>query len=198
MLGDYFVNPGNGKITSKLLLNKILFYLWNDVCKDGEGEIFKTSDTEDVSFSELHGDEGIQKLIAMMEYLGVSKFDNDADINKENRKRIPKYTINGSSNRYSTPATVQLIIEDYAKQHEDISIDNMIQLWNEISERRNCLVASWEPSPNDNQSFADRRRVEIKWNNKSVWLVTGWTEELFQPFIRNVKDRLGIVIERVE
>lgn len=33
-----------------MLLNKILFYLWNDVCKDGEGDIFKVSDTEDVSF----------------------------------------------------------------------------------------------------------------------------------------------------
>ncbi len=50
MLGDYFVNPSNGIITEKMLLNKILFYLWNDVCKDGEGDIFKVSDTEDVSF----------------------------------------------------------------------------------------------------------------------------------------------------
>lgn len=41
MLGDYFVNPSDGVITEKVLLNKILFYLWNDVCKDGEGDIFK-------------------------------------------------------------------------------------------------------------------------------------------------------------
>lgn len=43
MLGDYFVNPSDGVITEKVLLNKILFYLWNDVCKDGEGDIFKIS-----------------------------------------------------------------------------------------------------------------------------------------------------------
>ena len=73
MLGDYFVNPHDGIITEKLLLNKILFYLWNDVCKDGEGDIFKTSENEDVSFSELHGDDGTNKLIAMMAYLGVPK-----------------------------------------------------------------------------------------------------------------------------
>lgn len=48
MLGDYFVNPSGGVITAKVLLNKILFYLWNDVCKDGEGDIFKVSETEDV------------------------------------------------------------------------------------------------------------------------------------------------------
>lgn len=58
MLGDYFVNPSDGVITEKVLLNKILFYLWNDVCKDGEGDIFKISETEEVSFSELYGENG--------------------------------------------------------------------------------------------------------------------------------------------
>lgn len=198
MLGDYFVNPGDGTITEKMLLNKILFYLWNDVCKDEEGDIFKISETEAVSFSELYGNGGAQKLIAMMEYLSVSKFDSDADSNEDDRKRIPKYSIDGSAERYSTPATIQHIIEDFAKRHEDISTDDMIQLWNDISERKNCLVASWSPSPNDNQPFASKRRVEIKWGDKSVWMITGWTEAIFQPFIRNVKDKLGIVIEKVE
>lgn len=59
MLGDYFVNPSDGVITEKVLLNKILFYLWNDVCKDGEGDIFKISETEEVSFSELYGEMGL-------------------------------------------------------------------------------------------------------------------------------------------
>lgn len=70
-LGDYFVNPRDGVITEKVLVNKILFYLWNDVCKDGEGDIFKVSDTEDVSFSELYIDKG--KLIKLMDYLHVEK-----------------------------------------------------------------------------------------------------------------------------
>ena len=77
MLGDYFVNPNDGRITEKMLLNKILFYLWNDVCKDGEGDIFKVSDTEDVSFSELYGNDGKQKLINMMEYLGIQTLLNN-------------------------------------------------------------------------------------------------------------------------
>lgn len=72
MLGDYFVNPSDGVITDKVLLNKILFYLWNDVCKDGEGNIFKISETEDVSFSELYGEDGTKTLIKMISYLGVT------------------------------------------------------------------------------------------------------------------------------
>lgn len=73
MLGDYFVNPADGVITEKILLNKILFYLWNDVCKDGEGDIFKTADNEDITFSDLHSDGGKDKLIAMMKYLKVEE-----------------------------------------------------------------------------------------------------------------------------
>lgn len=73
MLGDYFVNPADGVITEKILLNKILFYLWNDVCKDGEGDIFKTADNEDVTFSDLHSDGGKDKLITMMKYLKVEE-----------------------------------------------------------------------------------------------------------------------------
>lgn len=81
MLGDYFVNPNDGIITEKMLLDKILFYLWNDVCKDGEGDIFKVGDTENVSFSELYDVDGKQKLVAMMDYLGVSSLKNsDEDI----------------------------------------------------------------------------------------------------------------------
>ena len=79
MLGDYFVNPHNGIITEQILLNKVLFYLWNDVCKEGEGEIFKTSETEEVSFSDLYGQEGQQRIIQMMEYLGVEPFPTEVD-----------------------------------------------------------------------------------------------------------------------
>lgn len=74
-LGDYFVNPRNNIITEKILVNKILFYLWNDVCKDGDEDIFKVSDTENVSFSELYSDK--EKLIKLMNYLDVEKYIND-------------------------------------------------------------------------------------------------------------------------
>lgn len=79
MLGDYFVNPHNGIITEQMLLNKVLFYLWNDVCKEGEGEIFKISETQEVSFSDLYGTEGQQRIIHMMNYLGVEPFSTEVD-----------------------------------------------------------------------------------------------------------------------
>ena len=203
MLGDYFVNPHDGIITEKMLLNKILFYLWNDVCKDGEGDIFKISDTETVTFSELHGEGGSEKLIKMMEALGVAEFIYETDSNEitdpgRRSKPIPKYLIDGGEVQYTTPKAVQKIVQDFATQHTEMSVDDMINFWNEISERKSFLVASWKPSPGDNQPFANTRRFKVEWGDKTVWGINGWTEELFQMFIRNVNNKLNIAIEKVE
>ena len=198
MLGDYFVNPTDGVITEKILLNKILFYLWNDVCKDGEGDIFKTADNEEVTFSDLHGDSGKDKLIAMMKYLKVQEIVEDTDAKEPSKRKNPKYSINNSKDSYSTPETVFHVIQEYAEQNQGKSVQEMIDLWNGISERNDCLVDSWAPSPNDKQPFANKRRSEIKWGDKSVWVTRGWTEEIFQTFIRNAKEQLGVIIEKVE
>lgn len=203
MLGDYFINPADGIITEKMLLNKILFYLWNDVCKDGEGDIFRTSATDEISFSELHGNGGTDKLIAIMSYLGIPELDYreenaDTDAGTDTKKKLPKYSINGSQELYSTPKAVQYIIGDFAQSHQDMSVEEMISLWNEISERKNCLVESWTPSPNDNQTFATKRRTEIKWGDKSAWVINGWTEDLFNTFIKNVREKIGVEIKKAE
>jgi hypothetical protein len=83
-LGDYFVNAdqtGNG-ISSDTLLNKILFYLWNDVCKDDPDIIFKWVDDQDnnkeksIKFSEFFCEEKERKLQGFMAFLKI-KADGD-------------------------------------------------------------------------------------------------------------------------
>ena len=207
MMGDYFVKPHNKIISKKLFLNKVLFYLWTDVCKDGDSDIFPIDN--DFSFSKLYDDNSSQTIHSLMENLGInpvssiqtgkSSEPDQSDEGNDSPKKLPKYTIDGNPERLTTPNVVLKVIDNYAKLHEDISTDEMIQLWNNISGRKNCLVADWTPSENDNQPFADKRRTEIKWgDNKSVWVLRGWTEELFRTFTRNIKDRFGISIEKVE
>ena len=209
MLGDFFVKPNNNVISEKLFINKVLFYLWNDVCKDGDGDIFKTDDNKEVKFSDLYGENGTDIMLSMMKYLNVAllpekKEDNEVDNNEDNttssngqERRQYKYTINDSAEQYSTPQAVKHIIEEYAVEHENISVEEMIEFWNRISERNNCLRASWEPSPNDNQSFANKRYQPIRWADKTVWVISGWTEDIFKRFIHNVKKELKIEIKKV-
>ena len=107
----------------------------------------------------------------------------------------PKYSIAGSTETYRTTKMVEKVIQDFANAHPEMSVDEMIATWNRISERDNLLVDSYVKSPNDKSSTP--RRTEITWNNKSVWVARGWTEELFQTFAQNVKEELGVEIVKV-
>ena len=89
-LGDYFVNAdrtGN-EISSDTLLNKILFYLWNDVCKDDPDIIFKWVDDQDnnkeksIKFSEFFRGEKERKLQGFMAFLGINA-NGDAEGKEE-------------------------------------------------------------------------------------------------------------------
>ena len=73
-LGDYFVNAdrtGN-TINADSLLNKILFYLWNDVCKDDPDQIFRwindKKQVESIKFSDFFGADKEKKLQGFMAF----------------------------------------------------------------------------------------------------------------------------------
>lgn len=83
-LGDYFVNADqtDNEISADTLLNKILFYLWNDVCKDDPDQIFCWKDDKDnnqkksIKFSEFFCEEKERKLQGFMAFLEI-KADGD-------------------------------------------------------------------------------------------------------------------------
>lgn len=77
MLGDYFVNPPTRVISYDLFRNKILFYLWNDVCKDGDANIFPTN--EEFSFSKLYDEDSKRLIVSMMDKLGLKPIDNSTE-----------------------------------------------------------------------------------------------------------------------
>ena len=207
-LGYFFCKADNeGVITADTFVGKVIFYLWNDVFKDYEfsDTIFDDSNGGKLTFDKFYlanGNVNEEKIRMFLENIGMMPIEeaiedvDDDSVNSNGRTR-PKYSINGSSEQFSTPAAVQYIIEKYAKQNENISVDEMIQFWNGIAERNNLLVPTWQPSPNDNQPFANKRRVKIEWGACSAWLTTGWTENLFKKFIQNVKQQLDINIDRV-
>lgn len=79
LLGDFFVdaNRTGNVISSDTLLNKILFYIWNDVCKDDPDQIFRWKDDKDdnkeksIRFSDFFCDEKDRKLQGLMSFLDV-------------------------------------------------------------------------------------------------------------------------------
>lgn len=218
MLGDYFVNPSDGRITEKMLLNKILFYLWNDVCKDGERDIFKVGDTEDVSFSELYGDGGQQKLVDMMSYLDVQLVqeysdDNDDDredgyiddnnINKDNTR----YSINGGDSFQKTNLASELF-KEYIKLYPELSVEDVISNWKSLKGKKPKHLIEDElgymtflQNSKGDKKKNEGRFEQINYKGQKVYLWKGWgdgSQGNVSPFMELInKSNWGITIKRV-
>lgn len=187
MLGDFFVKPCDGIITEKLLLNKVLFYLWNDVCKDGDGDIFKTEDNKDVKFSDLYGENGTAMLLSMMKYLKVELLsesdedveDDDIDGDNSNTKR---YSINGEeTNEKGKPwgkgALVKRAVEIYCQNHPLDTATQIRDAWMSVGFKISHIVETEEDKKQRLTGSRDKtgreRAKEVKLSNgESIYVST--------------------------
>lgn len=223
MLGDYFVNPHDKTITDKLFLNKVLFYLWNDVCKDGEGEIFKTSEDKEVSFSELYGDEGKQTLIKMMEYLGVEKVAHanntdprtleDEEETTESTNAAAsngydnsRYQINNDNNNgrgYTKSGVVLATIKYYCSQHPEMSANEVMTNWMSLNLITPNIVETVEVHEEKVRSSSDsrieNRTYPITLQNGDILYVSNqFNPERINDFMEKINaQNWGINIQKI-
>ena len=211
MLGDYFVNPKDGIITEKMLLNKILFYLWNDVCKDGEGDIFKTSETDEVSFSELYGEDGRQKLMDMMKYLKVEKVEeddiedteneNDEEDDDENEesssgKDFTKYTINGEG-KYPKRKVAAELVKRYIKQNPSMSAQEVVDKWKNLG----YFVSHFIETQEEYDSRTDKPRIfEINCGEEKIYVsANGWGGQgVMDKLINAIPQDWNLKVEKIQ
>lgn len=211
MLGDYFVNPKDGIITEKMLLNKILFYLWNDVCKDGEGDIFKTSETDEVSFSELYGEDGRQKLMDMMEYLKVEKVEEDDIEDPENEnneedddeneesssgKDFTKYTINGEG-KYPKRKVAAELVKRYIKQNPSMSAQEVVDKWKNLG----YFVSHFIETQEEYDSRTDKPRIfEINCGEEKIYVsANGWGGQgVMDKLINAIPQDWNLKVEKIQ
>ena len=94
-LGDYFVNADrtNFEISADTFLNKILFYIWNDVCKDDPDQIFRWIDDnqeKNIKFSDFFGADRDKKLQGFMSFHKVSAIEEttNADNSEDTQDEV--------------------------------------------------------------------------------------------------------------
>lgn len=220
MLGDYFVNPADGVISADLLRNKVLFYLWNDVCKDGEGDIFRTSETDEIQFSDLYGQDGSRKLLAMMDYLHVETFgeslpDDELEYGEDESGSSRKYTLNGTPILKTDIA--KAVFEEYARKNPNLSVEEVLRKWenvkNEANSNRNRattlaikhLIVDAAGFNNYVEQSKNKERAEKRWtkvgyrgNDLYVW--NNWGDKTdrnlgnIESFVNEVGKHWGINI----
>ena len=205
MLGDYFVNPYNGTVTEQILLNKVLFYLWDDVCREDEGDIFKTSDTEEVTFSELYGAEGQRKLMQMMETLGIELVsDTTNDTDKENKdevdsdqsKDFTKYSINGDLPVAKRMAAVALV-KQYISNHPELSATEVVNNWKNLG----TFVSHFIETQAEFEKRTDNKpRVEdIDCHGEKIYVSTnGWGGQgIMDKLISAIPEEWNLKVKKV-
>lgn len=183
MLGDYFVNPSDGIITDKVLLNKILFYLWNDVCKDGGGDIFRTKEGDkeaDITFSDLYGTDKSDKLKAMMNYLqvDVAEYEGGKDMEQENLvDSASKIEVNGKSVKYIN-VIPYMAIKEYVSLHPEKTTQEILDIWSPFKKysMRSWVVCNKQERDSMKPKYANYS-LEINctdgqsiWVNKDGWM----------------------------
>ena len=132
-LGYFFCKPpkDSDTITEDKFVGKVLFYLWNDVFKDGDISLFKVSDDEkvEICFDAFYGNDNKVNIEAIRTFLvGVVgeeniKTNDDAPIavdEDENGNTIDytKYSFDGKS-RLSKKDLGYNIVMKYINEHSD-------------------------------------------------------------------------------
>lgn len=75
-IGNYFIKPDNGNtITLKPFINKVIFYLWNDVFKDEDNKVFESNGSyEDFFPIASEGVTKVKELFARIELSPVTEY----------------------------------------------------------------------------------------------------------------------------
>ena len=215
MLGDYFVNPPTTVISYNLFRNKILFYLWNDVCKDGDADIFPT-DT-DFSFSKLYDENSKQLVVSMMnklkvkpingEHVEIDEDDNDIFDGDDNDTSSIRYSINDSSPFQKTNLASELF-KEYIKLYPESSVEEIISNWRNLKcKKPKHLIEdevgyqSYIKQSQGDKTKNENRFEQIDFKGQKVYLWKGWGDGVHDnitPFIEfvNAVD-WGITIKRV-
>lgn len=130
-LGYFFCKAKDGVITADKFVSKVLFYLWNDVFKDGDISLFKVSDEPEaeICFDAFYGSDNKVNIEAIRAFLvGVVgeeniKTNDDAPIavdvdDNGNSIDYTKYSFDGKS-RLSKKDLGYNIVMKYINEHSD-------------------------------------------------------------------------------
>ena len=195
-LGYFFCKPQNEgePIGVERFVSKVLFYLWNDVFKDGNTTDFNVSDhsNKQPSFDAFYNDdntiniENVRKFLVNIvgenglrkvrendfeEYLNEDIEDGDGD-----GKDHTKYAINGDGRISKRKIAVELI-KKYIDQNPTLSAKEIAATWKMLGNEINIsyIVETQEDYNNDTRNTKDRRLEKIICNGEPLWVGThGW------------------------
>ncbi len=195
-LGYFFCKPQNEgeSIGVERFVSKVLFYLWNDVFKDGNTTDFNVSDhsNKQPSFDAFYNDDNTINIENVRKFLvnivgenglrKVSENDFEEYLNEDiedgngDGKDHTKYAINGDGRISKRKIAVELI-KKYIDQNPTLSAEEVAATWKMLGNEINIsyIVETQEDYNNDTRNTKDRRLEKIICNGEPLWVGThGW------------------------
>lgn len=139
-LGYFFCKPikGSDTITEDKFVGKVLFYLWNDVFKDGDISLFKVSDDEkaEICFDAFYNSDNKVDVAAIRRFLVSVVGDDNLKSNDEADDEAleaaitggnvdkSQYSFNGGGKYWKSTLGLK-IMETYLSQHKELTFDQI-------------------------------------------------------------------------
>ena len=193
-LGYFFAKAKDKIITPKVLLSKVLFYLYNDIFKDFglDEDFFKDENGETMSFASYFDNNGLineNRVERFVTNLGLEPEFTDYT------EEVDELTVNGKKMRYITDAVFE-ILSEAAKSNTSEAIFDAVD---DIFADRDDVVKSidnpesyekenrWNKTPiiaNDGTAFV----VSNQWHKNEIQQVKELAEHFNIPFDGDVDE----------
>ena len=195
-LGYFFCKPQNEgePIGVERFVSKVLFYLWNDVFKDGDTTDFNVSDNSNKqpSFDAFYNDDNTINIENVRKFLvnivgenglrkvnenGFKEYQNeDIEDGDGDGKDHTKYAINGEGRISKRKIAVELV-KKYIDKNPTLSAEEVAATWKMLGNEINIsyIIETQEDYDNDTRNTKDIRLEKIICNGEPLWVGThGW------------------------
>lgn len=212
-LGYFFCKPKKGETTidENKFVGKVLFYLWNDVFKDGDTSLFKVSDNDEdeVTYEAFYSDNGSVNVAAIRKFLVAVVGDNNikkgedpdsSPVFDEDSDGIDytKYSFDGEP-RLSKKDLGYKIVMKYINEHSDepfaqlqseLAFDDSVAnkyRYKGVLAKAEDIEGSYIPCFGDEQTSSDgiKYKVLTWWNKYNI------------DFIINFAKKQGWAVDKV-
>ena len=194
-LGYFFCKPDkNGDVISEdKFVGKVLFYLWNDVFKDGDISLFKVSNEEnsEISFDAFYGNDNKVSLAAIRKFLvgvvgDVNVKHNDVPLavdedDNGNAIDYTKYSFDGKSRLSKKDLGYNIVMKyinenvdkTFAELQKDLAFDDTVDnkyRYKGVLARTEDITGSYIPCFGVEQTSSDgiKYKVLTWWNKYNI------------------------------
>lgn len=202
-LGYFFCKAKDGIIDAETFVGKVIFYLWNDVFKDEDAEIFKLVDGTQPTFDQFYKEDNAtgevianeEMVSVFLKKLGLVQVEEDFADSVSQKADWVVY-VNGAEIRKANQVPYTTI-EKYVELHPEMTAQDVIDVWDPFKKYtiRRWIVANKDEIDSMEERYANYS-YPIKCNDgSSLWVnKDGW---MHHPTNSNRRDTVAEFINAV-